>query len=673
MKKKILSVLLAFIILLTAIPFAGLTALAATSGDFKYEILSETDKTCEITKYNGNATDLTIPSAIDGYAVTSIGGVAFDGCTSLTNIIMPDSVTSIGNGAFEGCTALASITIPDSVTHISGNVFENTAYYNNPLNWENDVLYIGNHIIKAEDTLSGEYTIRPETKTIADSAFENCKSLTSVTIPDSVITIGWYAFRGCAALEQIIGMKNITRIDGAVFKDTAYYEDLRNWENGVLYIGACLIEANKDFGFKGGYYTVKDNTKTIANRAFYRCDELTELIIPDSVISIGEYAFVGCTDLKSVTLPEFISEIKGRTFLDCVSLKQIEIPKSVVRIYSGAFRNSGLESVIIPESVTEFLVEDGFYPGAFSECDKLKYVELPDTIKEIPYETFYGCDSLSNVVMPVGIEKIGEGAFANCAGLTRVNIPESVTSIAKGAFCNCENLKGLYIPSSVFNLDEQAYGWDIYEIDKTSKKTDVTIYGYLGTEAEQFAKNNDFHFCKLKDVCDDGTAIKFYTKEIENSEECSFSVSTDAQSKNTILYNIQYYVNNILSKPTAPVTVKIPVPASMNGADCKVYRQEADGTYTDMNAFYQNGYMVFTTDHFSVYVITTDDPNEPDVLLGDMDGNGAIDDWDSVLLDRYLAGWDVQVDTSIADIDQNGVVDDWDGVLLSRNLAGWKS
>ncbi len=138
--------------------------------------------------------------------------------------------------------------------------------------------------------------------------------------------------------------------------------------------------------------------------------------------------------------------------------------------------------------------------------------------------------------------------------------------------------------------------------------------------------------------------------------------------KEQVKYDISLIKDGAAVQPIVPVTVKIPVPDTMNGISCKVYRQEADGTYTDMQAIYQDGYMVFTTDHFSIYVLTTESLG---VTLGDINGDGTVDDWDSVLLDRYLAGWDVEINTSAADMDGNGIVDDWDGVLLARKLAGW--
>ncbi|MGN0556128.1 MAG: leucine-rich repeat domain-containing protein, partial [Candidatus Fimenecus sp.] len=122
--KRIVSLFLSLAMVLTALPLTALSALAATSGDFKYAVLSETDKTCEITDYTGSATKLAIPSDLDGYTVTSIGSSAFWNFTVLTSITIPGTVSNIGDCAFEHCTALASVTFSNSVTSIGDSAFE---------------------------------------------------------------------------------------------------------------------------------------------------------------------------------------------------------------------------------------------------------------------------------------------------------------------------------------------------------------------------------------------------------------------------------------------------------------------------------------------------------------------------------------------------------------------
>ncbi|MCH5170211.1 MAG: leucine-rich repeat domain-containing protein [Oscillospiraceae bacterium] len=221
-QNKILSFFLALLMFVSVIPMGAVTAFAETDGNFEYYVISEEEKTCAITHYDGSAYELTIPSQLNGYTVTRIGRGAFYFCTSLGSVIIPDSVTYIERDAFYYCESLIKIEIPDSVIFIGDHAFEQTLYYNSESNWENGVLYIGNHLIDAKASVSGDYTVKQGTKTLADcalsytavtsveipdsvthigsSAFEGCKELTSVIIPDSVTSIWDYAFDGCPSL-----------------------------------------------------------------------------------------------------------------------------------------------------------------------------------------------------------------------------------------------------------------------------------------------------------------------------------------------------------------------------------------------------------------------------------------------------------------------------------------
>ncbi len=225
--------------------------------------------------YTGEADEeLVIPAVFERsgvwYRITSIGDDAFNGCTSLASITIPDSVTSIGSSAFYNCTSLASVTIPDSVTSIANYAFEGC-------------------------TSLTSITIPDSVTSIGRSAFSGCTSLASITIPDSVTSIGSSAFKGCTSLTSITIPDSVTRIGEWTFYDCT-----------------SLTSIN-----------IPDSVTSIGDYAFCDCTSLASITIPDSVTSIGEWAFRGCTSLASITIPDSVTSIGDSAFRDCTSLTAV--------------------------------------------------------------------------------------------------------------------------------------------------------------------------------------------------------------------------------------------------------------------------------------------------------------------------------------------------------------
>ena len=420
------------------------------------------NKTVEVTyrgnysnSYSNEYTDnVVIPESVtyngNTYSVTSIGYEAFQGCSGLTSVVIPNSVKSIGKSAFYSCSGLTSIEIPNSVTSIGLYAFKG-CYGLTSVVIPNSVTSIG------------------------DYAFEDCSGLTSIEIPNSVTSIGYAAFRSCSGLTSIEIPNSVTSIGGYAFYGTAWYN---NQPGGVVYAGKVLYK------YKGTMpentsIIIEEGTLGIADYAFSDCSGLTSVEIPNSVTSIGYEAFQGCSGLTSIVIPNSVTSIGSSAFSDCNGLIRVEIPNSVTSIGSSAFSDcSGLTSIEIGNSVTSIGV------CAFSDC--------------------YG---LTSVVIPNSVTSIGEWAFEYCSGLTSIEIPNSVTSIGISAFRGCTGLKSvtslipadklfeipsntflysdipcLYVPYGAKETYASTSGWsaftNIVELEPETTEVTITINQY---------------------------------------------------------------------------------------------------------------------------------------------------------------------------------------------------
>ena len=334
MKKRLLSILLAAVMVLTMLPLGLVeTAWAASSGTCGDKLtwsLSD-DGTLTISgtgkmkDYGDNYGMSVAPwyvgssqvkTVIIEDGVTSIGDRAFDGCTKLTRVVIPDSVTSIGYSSFRGCYSLPSVAIPDSVTSIGDSAFAYCKVLTG-ITLSGSVTSIGSCAFQSCDSLTS-VTMQNGVTDIGDNAFTYCKNLTSVTIPNSVKTIGTSAFYNCAGLTRVTIPSSVTRIEQDTFKGCSGLTSV------TISAGVTSIESG---AFRDctslTSVTIPGSVTSIEGYAFAYCSALTSLIIHDGTTSIGISAFMNCTSLGSVTIPRSVTDIGGYAFGSCRSLADV--------------------------------------------------------------------------------------------------------------------------------------------------------------------------------------------------------------------------------------------------------------------------------------------------------------------------------------------------------------
>ena len=345
---------------------------------------------------------VVIPSSLGGYPVTGIGEYAFESCTDMTDVEIPESVVSIRVEAFGGCEGLANVEIPRNVMYIDVTAFG--FCYRFTVDPANAVYSSRNGLLLSKDGRTlvrgvyGDVEIPSSVTKIGDSAFDGCPLLESVTIPDGVLDIGAHAFCCCDGLENILIPQSVTNIGTRAF-GSCY--NLRSF---------AVDPANRFYSARDGFLLNKDGTVLVQGV------NGVEVMIPEGVTAIGEAAFEDCSRLEAVEIPNSVTDIGGWAFSGCDSLMDVEIP--------GCVTNIGEE--------------------AFSFC-RLRRVSIPGGVKTIGARAFDGCWKLEGLEIARGVESIGREAFSDLS-LTTVTIPDSVTDVGEGAFVDCGELREVWLP-----------------------------------------------------------------------------------------------------------------------------------------------------------------------------------------------------------------------------------
>ena len=449
-------------------------------------------------------------------SMTSISGYMFRNCVSLKSINLTSAITSIGSEAFLG-SGLEYIVIPQNVKTISGKAFADCVNLtevlvdglNATFRSEDGIVYnrttgalvfvpsaMADVGIDVEELLLNngitayafygvtgiEHITVPEGVTsIPANAFYGLKSLKSVTLPSTLQSIGNYAFAYCTSLESIVIPETM------VVLGTNLFQGCTSLSSVTLPEGLDVL---RNYMFEGctSLKTIDlPESLTYLGTYTFQNSGLTSVTIPAGVkhLSLGKtasaasgthevYTFANCTDLVSVTFNEGLETMGRFVFSGCTSLESVKLPSSLYCMDRENFSNSGLKSITIPATLTDWdysfinctslvtvTLERGITEipcSAFSGCTSLTTVNLPDTLTEMARDVFSGCTSLSNIVLPESLVEIGGSAFANCTSLKSLVIRPNTAITSSGTFSGWTAEQTIYIMESRYVISQYWYG-----------------------------------------------------------------------------------------------------------------------------------------------------------------------------------------------------------------------
>ncbi len=484
--------------------------LAESTKDWKWS--EREDGTVSIESYQGNATQVEVPSMLDGREVTEISWYAFGENEDITSVTIPNTVKEIQAGAFENCSSLSQITLPEGLASLEDNIF----YFCISLN---------------------SIDLPASLEKIGEGAFYG-SGLQEIEIPDQVRSIGGNAFSYCNGLESVRLSKSLQEIGEEAFLTC---KNLRSIE-------------------------IPDQVRSIRRSTFSDCEGLEAVKLSDSLEEIGEGAFCNCENLQEIEFPGKMKVIEGMAFKDCANLRNAVFPAGVEVIGESAFdRCKKLKKIEILERLTSI------GGNAFHACEELESVRLSDSLKEIGESAFDYCKNLKSVEIP-HLERIGNYAFSYCESLRKLVLPEGVMVIGDSAFCNCYLLEEINFPNSLTYIGNRAFEECSYLTDEDEM---VGLASVSIPENVNFIGSAAFLSCyalERIDVAEGNTAFCSVDGVLFNKEKTELLRFPEGKlwGNYEIPLSVQkigdYALSNIRMKEEAEAIVKVPESVQEIGA-----------------------------------------------------------------------------------------------------------
>ena len=473
---------------------------AEVSGLYTYTVNAD-NVSVTITGYDTSGTGaLVIVNTLGGYPVTSIGDYAFYNCTSLTSIIIPDSVTSIGGYAFFGTNLTYSSV--DGVEYLFSDSY---------------AFLIDGSSAGGDLSLPSNVGGKP-VRVIAGTAFRGT-SLTSITIPNSVTSIGSSAFQYCSSLTSIV-----------VAVDNPNYSSI-----GPLLLNKNGTELIAGAGASGDF-TIPSSVTSIGLAAFASCTSLTSINIPDSVTSIGGSAFVGCSSLTSVTIPNSVTSIGERAFQNCSGLTSATIGNSVTSIGERAFYHcSSLTSITIPDSVTSI------GGSAFKSCSSLVAITFEGAPPAFNLDTL--TDTSSEPILYYKSYPEAYNVYKETYNLPLVYLgPPNIQVQPQGAIASLAETINLSVAATDVQGSTLTYQWmrnGVNLSDKTAASLSITSLTATDTGSYQVKVSNSEGTTTSEAAAVTIVASQLYSQEqFDSALSSGFNLGVQSVSNNAQAYGL---------------------------------------------------------------------------------------------------------------------------------------